>query len=135
VVLRPSAAVENRPGFFSALRRLGSTFMAVLHTRAELLTREIERERIRVTRLALFGLAALFFGALGVITLTILIIAAFWDSQRLVVIGFITLLYFGVAIGLAVFAKREAVAGGRPFSATVEQLRQDRDALRSQRRS
>ena len=107
--------------------------MAVLHTRAELVTRELERERIRVTRLALFGLAALFFGALGVITLTILIIAAFWDSQRLVVIGFITLLYFGVAIGLAVFAKREAATGGRPFAATVEQLRQDRDALRSRR--
>ena len=119
-------------GFTASLRRLGSSLAALLHSRVELAAREFERERIRITRLLLIGIAALFFFALGAITLTIFIIVLFWDSQRLVAIGFLTLLYLGIAGGLAIYAKREAGRGARPFAATVAELKKDREHFRSQ---
>lgn len=124
-----SAGPLRRPGWLASLRQLGASFVALLHTRAELLARELERERIRVTRLVLLGLAAAFFVALGAITFTIFIIVLFWDSQRLIAIGFLTVLYFGIAAGIAFFAKHEAASGRKPFSASIAQLKQDRDAL------
>lgn len=123
----PRAARQPDGGFFVSLRRLGSTILATLHSRVELLARELEREKVRVTRLALLGVAALFFLALGAITATIFVIVLFWDSQRLVVIGFLALLYLGLGLGILSFVKKEAERSKRPFSATLEELRKDRD--------
>ena len=121
------AARGTRPGFIASLRRVGSTLAALLHSRVELLAHELERERVRVTRLLLFGVAAVFFLTLGAFTATIFIIVLFWDSQRLVAIGFLALLYFGVGGALLLFARQEASRAARPFSASLEQLRRDRE--------
>jgi uncharacterized membrane protein YqjE len=118
-------------GLAASLRKLVSSFSAILHTRVELIARELERERIRVTRLLLIGFIALFFFALGMITLTIFVIVLFWDSQRLVAIGFLTVLYLGIAGGLLLFAKRDVARGARPFASTVAELRKDRERFRS----
>lgn len=128
MALQGQRAVGRGPdrGFFVSLRRLGSTFLATLHSRVELLAHELEREKTRVTRLVLLGIAALFFLALGAITATIFIIVLFWDSQRLVVIGFLTVLYLGLGAGILSFARKESEEARRPFSATLEELRKDR---------
>ena len=124
--MSPGASQPRSRGLFDSLRRVGSTLSALFHSRAELFFREFERERNRFARVALFAVVALFFMALGVLTATLFIIVLFWDSQRLVAIGFLTLLYFAIGGGLALFAKREASRGARPFASTLEQLRQDR---------
>jgi len=121
------AAQPRSGGLGASLKRFGSTLIAILHSRAELVSFELARERAHVTRMLLLGVAALFFLALGAITATIFVIVLFWDSQRLVVIGFLTVLYLGIGAAIAGFAQREAGRAKRPFSATVEQLRKDRD--------
>jgi len=122
----PGASQPRGRGLFDSVRRLGSTFVAVFHSRAELLAREFERERTRFVRLALFAVAALFFLALSVLTATLFIVVLFWDSQRLVAIGFLTVLYLAIGVGIGLYAKHEASRGGRPFASTLDQLRQDR---------
>ena len=82
MALQRPRAPEPR-GLNASLRRLGTTLCATLHSRIELLALELARERTRVTRLVLLGLAALFFLTLGAITATIFVIVLFWDSQRL----------------------------------------------------
>ena len=128
MALQGRAAAEPRPpGFFASLRRLGSTLLATLVSRAELLAHEIERERLRIARLALLAIGALFFLALGAITATVFVIVLFWDSQRLVAIGFLAVVYLAIGGGIAAYAKREASRGSRPFSASLEALRKDRE--------
>lgn len=123
------AAEPRRPeaGLGASLKRLGSTLTGVLHSRAELFSHEIAHQRQSITRLLLLGVAALFFLTLGAITATIFVVVLFWDSQRLVVIGFLAVLYLGIGAGIAAFAQREAGRVRRPFSATLEQLRKDRE--------
>jgi uncharacterized membrane protein YqjE len=122
-----STRTTRTMGLGASLKRLGSTLIAVLHSRAELISHELARERVSITRLLVLGVAALFFLALGAITATIFVIVLFWDSQRLIVIGFLTVLYLGIGGGIAVFAQREAGRAKRPFSTTVEQLKKDRE--------
>ncbi len=125
----PGASQPRSRGLFDSLRRLGATFSALFHSRAELFVREFERERTRFARLAIFALAALFFLGLSVLTATLFIIVLFWDSQRLVAIGFVTVLYLAIGAGIALYVKGQASSGARPFSSTLEQLRQDRQRL------
>ena len=116
-------------GLLLSLRRLGASFAAILHSRIELVTLEMEREKARITRLILLGVVALFFLGLGAITATIFVVVLFWDSQRLVVLGFLTVLYIGIGAGALMIARKEGDDARRPFSATLEALRKDRDHL------
>ena len=125
-----SAPDPRSRGLFASLKRLGSTLAAVFHSRVELLAHEFERERIRVTRLLLLGIAAYFFLSLGALTATMFVIVLFWDSQRLVAIGFLTLVYLSIGGALVLIAKRDSGRAARPFSSTLEQLKKDRDELK-----
>lgn len=120
-------------GLFASCRRLVASLLDILHTRVELFSREFERERIHLTHLVLLGVGAVFFFALGALTLTIFIIVLFWDSQRLLVIGFLTVLYLGIAAGLATYARREAARSSKPFAASMAELRKDRERFASHR--
>ena len=124
---RPAASEPENRGLIASLRSLYSTLTATLHSRVELLGYEYARERTRITRLALLGIVALFFVALGMLTATMFIVVLFWESQRLVAIGFLTVLYFAIGGGIAYYAKHEASRAAHPFSATLEQLRKDRE--------
>jgi uncharacterized membrane protein YqjE len=121
----------GRPGLLASLREVCAALAALIHSRVELVTRELERERVRVTRLALIAAVALFFFFLGTLTLTLFVIVLFWDSQRLVAIGALTVLYLGIAVGLALYAKSEAGRAARPFAATVAAFKEDRKRLKS----
>jgi len=127
-----SATQTRTSGLGASLRGLVAAFFALLHTRIELLAVELKRERVRVTRLLLFGGVALFFFILGAITLTIFVIAIFWDTHRVLAAGLLTLLYLGIAVAVALYAKREAARSLRPFSASLAQLKKDREQLQSQ---
>jgi uncharacterized membrane protein YqjE len=118
---------QRPPGLFASLRRVGATLIAILQSRVELFAHEIERERVRVTRLLILGVVALFFLALGAVTVTIFVVVLFWDSQRLIAIGFLAALYLAIGGGLALYLKGEASRAARPFSASLEQLRKDRE--------
>ena len=114
-------------GLLVSLRRVGTALSVLLHSRFELFTRELQRERIVVTRLLLVGAAGLFFFALGMLTLTLFVIVLFWDTHRLEAIGGITLLYLGLAVALGLYAKGEAGRAARPFASTLAEFRKDRE--------
>ena len=116
-------------GLLASLRRLGASLAALVHSRIELAALEIEREKARVTRLLCSASSRCFFLGLGAITATIFVIVLFWDSQRLVAIGFLTVVYVGIGLGAVALARKESEQAKRPFSATLEELRKDRDRL------
>ncbi len=116
-------------GLASSIARLARTLVATLHSRAELFTLEIARERARVVRLILLSVAALVFGALALFTATIFVIILFWDGHRLMASGLLALLYVCIAAVLASLARQQAARAARPFASTLEELRKDRDGL------
>ena len=116
-------------GLLVSLRELARTVVAMIHTRTELFALELARERARLTRVLLFTIVALVFLALGVVTATIFVIVLLWDSQRLLVIGLLTLVYLGIGAALSLAARREITASASPFSASLGELKKDRDKL------
>jgi uncharacterized membrane protein YqjE len=115
----------------SSLKGLAATVLELLQLRLELLSVEAQEEVLRVGALLVYGAVAVAFLSLGVVFLALLITVALWDSHRLLALAVFTALFLLMG-GVAAWLARERVRSGtRLFSASAEELRQDRDGLRS----
>jgi len=126
-----AAGAKRAGGLLGSLKNLAATLVAVVETRLQLLANELHAEKLRLAQLGLFAAAAIFFFALGIIMLTLLAIAAFWDSHRLLAIGGFAAIYLvlGIAFGVTVF--RRATERSRVFEDSLRELAKDRDGLTS----
>lgn len=117
----------------SSLRTLASTVLELVQIRLELLSIEAQEEVLRVGALLVYGAIAVAFLSLGVVLLALLITVALWDTHRLLALGVFTGLFL-VTGGVASWLARERIRSGTYlFSASVEELRQDRQGLRASR--
>jgi len=121
--------VSRQSGLLAALRRLAATAVGLLQTRIELLATELQEERARVFRVLVLACAAGVFLALGVVALTFFIILLAWDTHRVLAAGLLTAAYLGIGALLAFNARAAAREKSKLFSASLAELRKDRDAL------
>jgi uncharacterized membrane protein YqjE len=116
-------------GLLASVRSLFSTLLGIAQTRLELLANELEEERSHLTRLLVYGLLALFFFGLGVLVLSLLIVAALWDTHRLAAIAGVSLVHFGIALYCIKSARHLLAHKPKLFSATLAEFGKDRAAL------
>ncbi|SMB21891.1 conserved protein of unknown function [Sterolibacterium denitrificans] len=116
-------------GLFAALRGLLADTLALLRTRGELLVVEIEEEKLRVSRILLFGAMAFFFLSFGLVLLTVFLTVLFWDTHRLLVIGICTTLFLASGAGALLALRNQLRTGPRLFAASLRELAQDAEAL------
>ncbi len=124
-----AAGAKRAGGLLGSLKNLASTLVAVVETRLRLLANELHAEKLRLARLGLYAAAAVFFLALGIIMLTLLVIVLFWDSHRWLAIGGFAAIYLllGIAFGAAVI--RRATQRSRVFEDSLQELAKDREWL------
>ena len=116
---------DGRP----SLRRLGAAFHGLLHGHVELFGIELQEQKANTQRLLLFAGLALVFALLLLVGLSLLVLIVFWDTNRL-----------AAALGLCLFYVIGSLFCGwrlyqsindesSPFSATLEELANDRERL------
>ena len=74
-------------GLLESLTTLAATLVAIAHTRLDLLSADLEEDREHLLSLLVLTLAALFCLGVGVVLAAILLVVAFWDTHRLVVLA------------------------------------------------
>lgn len=112
------------------LRRLLGSVLALLQTRLELVGIELAEEKERLTGVLFVGLAAMMLATMALISLTVLIAIAFWDTYRWQSLAVVTALY---ALGaLACWLKARSGLRDAPsvFEATLNELEKDRELFR-----
>ncbi|WP_439586640.1 phage holin family protein [Hydrogenophaga sp.] len=115
----------------SSLRGLASTVLELLQVRLELFSVEAQEEVLRVGALMVYGAIAVTFLSLGLTFLALFITVALWDSHRLLALGIFTALFLLTGGVAAWLARGRVQSGTRLFSASIEELRQDRAELGS----
>jgi len=127
----PEADVaEGRPeGLLASLRRMFATLLALVHTRVELFTTEIEEEIQRVAGILLWALVALFFGSLTVLFLAVLILIVFWEDHRVLAASLITAAFLLLTVTFGLLARARLRAKPRFMAASIEELKRDRSTL------
>ena len=118
-------------GLLESVKRVAGTLLAMFQTRLELLSNEIEEERLRLRQMLFYASIALFFFGLSIMLLTVLIVVVFWDSHRLLVLANLAALYF--IVGLLFWNALRQASQQRPklFSSSLAELSNDRDQLAS----
>jgi uncharacterized membrane protein YqjE len=116
-------------GLMESLKRLVCTLLAIFQTRLELLSNEMEEERLRIEQMLLYGSVALFFFGLAVMLLTAFFVVLFWDSHRLLVLGGFAALFFVAGLLAWNALRRVAREKSKLFSASLAELADDRVQL------
>ena len=125
----PTAGAARAGGLLGSVKSLVATLVAVAYTRLQLIANEIHEERLRIQQLWLLSIIAVFFFAFGVLLFTLLVIAVFWDSNRLLAIGGFAVLYAVIGIVFAVAVRNRAAEHTRLFEASLGEFKKDRDRL------
>jgi uncharacterized membrane protein YqjE len=126
---------ENIPGasrgLLHSLGTLTSSLLAIAHTRLDLLSSDLEEEREHFFSLLVLAQVALFCLGIGVLLTTLLLVVAFWDTYRLLVLGTLAGLYLAGGIAAWRIAVYKTRAKPRFFAASMAELQKDRQQLAS----
>ncbi len=92
-------------GILDSLKACLATWVELFRTRMEIVSTEFEEEKVRLSEIILFGAVALFLLGFGLILLTFLVVAIFWDGPyRLPVLGAFTFVYLMLGAAAALSA-------------------------------
>jgi len=120
---------QANEGLLTSLRNLTMTLVAVVHTRLELLSTDLEEGRERFISLLIVTITALFCLCFGIALLAILIVVVFWDTHRLFALGTMTGLFLTAGGLLGFFAVQAFKAMPRMFAASLGELSKDYQQL------
>lgn len=112
------------------MRQLGATFVALLHTRIEIVAAEFEEERIRLRQGLLLAIVAGFSLAVASLLAVMFLVVLFWDTHRLIAIGALFLVFFGIGASCILTLLRHAKSRPRLFATTLGELAKDGERLR-----
>lgn len=116
-------------GLLDSLTMFAATLVAMAYTRLELLSADLEEEREHFFSLLALSLAALFFLGVGMVLAAILLVAVFWDTHRLLVLGSLSGLFLAAGLAVWMFAMNKAKTKPRLFAASLSELLKDRQQL------
>jgi uncharacterized membrane protein YqjE len=116
-------------GLLASLKRLAGTLLVILQTRLELISSEMEEERVRIEQILLYGSIVLFFTGLAITLLTAFVVVLLWDEHRLLVLGGFSASFFLVALLALTGLRRVAREKCKLFSVSLAELASDRDSL------
>jgi uncharacterized membrane protein YqjE len=119
-------------GLLTALQNLAASLLAILQTRLELVTVEIEEEWLRLAGFLVLGLVCLFCASMVVLLLTALVIVVFWDTYRLQAMTALVLAF--ALAGVLVWRTLSTRFRNKPafLGATLAELGRDSEQLREQ---
>jgi uncharacterized membrane protein YqjE len=121
--------MSQSAGLMASVKRLAGTLLAIIQTRLELLSNELEEERLRVRKMLLYGSVALFMFAMATMLMTVFVVVLFWDSYRLQVLAGLTLLFFFAGLWVLNALRRAAGERSKLFSNSLSELSDDIDRL------
>lgn len=125
--------MQPRPvgNLLASAKTFVATLIAIIGTRLEIAAGELEEERLRLSGIVAYAAMVFLFAALGLIFLSLLVVAVFWDEHRIAALGCIVFLYALSAVLAGIQLRKRLSQKSRLFSVTVDELRKDQERLQS----
>ena len=109
-------------------RHFARRLLAIGENRLELLTVEVQEERVRLLHAFLLALGVAAFGMLAGITLTVAVVVLMWERAPVATLLILTGLYAAAAVTIYQRLARQ-LHDWQTLSASLDQLRKDRACL------
>lgn len=110
-------------------RRLGTTALDIAETRLALFSVDLQEAIYRLSWLIIWGLIAVFFLGIGLLLISVLVVAYYWDSYRLVALGLGGGFFLTASVCIAAVISHSARRHQALFAMTLSELAKDRDRL------
>ena len=120
---------EQSAGLMGSVRRLLGTLSAMVAVRLELLSNELEGERVYLTQMFLVAIVALSCFGLAVLLLVAVVVVLLWDEHRLATLATLSGFFFVVSALLVMVLRNKARAKPKLFAASLAELNKDREQL------
>lgn len=124
----PAQAAGRPPE--GTIKGTAATLIELVGTRFELAGLELRDESRHALGLVVRGVAAGLLAGAAAVMAGVLVVAAFWDSHRLLAAGLVAVAYAGAAAWLALGIRNVLRDRPAPFEASVRELQADLAALR-----
>lgn len=119
----------QQTGLMGSLKTLAATLVGIGCTRLELLSSEIEEQRVWLSSILLWTLISLFCAAVGIVLVTVLLVVVFWDTYRLLTLFILVFVFVLGAIISSQVALGKARAKPKLFSTSLVELSKDHEQL------
>ena len=124
-----SATDSRGAGLFEHIRAFLATGVAILKTRIDIISLEIEEQREWMERIMMMAVAAFCCLGFGLLLLTLFLVVLFWETHRLWVLGGFTALYLGTGITLVLMLRKKSRERPKLFATTTAELSKDHSRL------
>ena len=118
-------------GLFQSVNNFLATVVAIVHTRLELLTTELQEEVRQVGAILLWAFIAAFAAMMGLFLGALAVIFVFWDTHRLAASLAMIGLFIGVAVVSGLILRHKLTTKPPLLDDTLAELAKDRDQLRA----
>ncbi len=113
-----------------SFKRITATLVAMLYTRLDLASVELEEELLRFSSYFIYALVALYCAGVAISLGIFLIIVLFWDDHRIAVL-LCLIGVFGVAsILVAAWLRNQFLNKPRLFGQSISELKKDAELIR-----
>lgn len=126
---RPSMSVHATDGIVRSGRRILAILVTMVRTRLGLLAIELMEEKSRIWLMLVWTALALLFAFMALLMLSLLVVVAFWDDNRMLAIGGLLAFYVAAAALSLVVLRTKAKMGSPLFAHTLGELSKDADDL------
>lgn len=121
---------EDRRSLLGSVLSLVDGVLDMAATRLELVAVEVQEEKNRILRVLALGAVALMALGFGVLFLSLTITVVLWDEHRILVLALLSAFFLLGGGGAIALALRTLKSHPRVFETSIEELKNDRAALR-----
>jgi uncharacterized membrane protein YqjE len=111
-----------------------ATLVAIVQTRVELLTTELQEEIHRAASIMVWAFVTTFAAGIGLLLAALSAIFVFWDTHRLLVSVLVTMLFFGIAIVAGLVLRFKVASKPHMLEGTLGELANDGEQLQNRLR-
>jgi uncharacterized membrane protein YqjE len=112
-------------GLIHSLKDLVGSVLAIVQTRLELLTNDVQEEVHRVAELLLWAFIGLLAAGIGLLLAALVVIFAFWDTHRLLAAICVASAFFVLAGAAVAIFMSKLKSKPRLLNATLNELDKD----------
>ncbi len=124
----------RRPGGLGpALSELAANAIALVRTRLELASVELQETTGHVKQLLVLAIAGALLAIFTLLFASVFVIVCFWDSHPLAAVGGVTLFYLALSVAVLVRLRQQIRDRPAPFSASLTELQNDVAGFRHKR--
>jgi uncharacterized membrane protein YqjE len=118
-------------GLLGNLRGFADGLLGSAHDRLELLAVELHEEKFRLIQIFIWISAIVFLGILSMVFVSFAIVVLLWETARITAICSLAAAYSIGLVATVMGFRRYLLRQPKPFAATLGELRQDRECIRT----